>query len=153
MHMMLKNLMRWRDERLRITSAEHEIERVRELYAPRIAAAKHPPWDTYHQLVSEMFFELELSQSEIDQVQTNRRLREARHLDVPLPPKPKEGEENEDWRYSQVVGHVLTEEGHRRLRHEIADERELVRKPRLAWAAIVISSVSLLISLLNAVLS
>ena len=153
MNLMLRNIIRWRDERHRIVLAEHEIERVRDRYAPKIAAAKRPPWDTYHQIVSDMFFELELSQSEIDQVQTSRRLREARQFDVPLPPKPKDGEENDDWRYSQVVGHVLTDEGHRRLRHEIANERELVRKPRLAWAAIVISSVSLLISLLNAVLS
>lgn len=145
MHLLIKNIVRWRDERYQIIFAEHEIERLEAEFKPKIEAVRKPPWNDYQSLVSEYLFERNLQQAIIDDIETKRLIRAARRHGIPIPKRPMELEDNEFWEHSQV-GHILTLEGRRRLRHEVALEREMLRKPLVAWAAILISLVSLALS-------
>ena len=145
------DLLQWRDEKNQIAALALEIEHVYETHRPKISALKRPPWNNYQFAVSEMLAEIDPLQAELDGIETKRRLRRARKWGVPIPDRPKSGEENDMWKLSAFHEHVLSEQGHLFLRRETALEREIAQKPLISWAALAISVVSLSISALNAI--
>ncbi|PVB60801.1 hypothetical protein [Labrenzia sp. 011] len=154
MHLLIKNLLRYREERHQIISAQHETERLEDLYRPKIEAAKEKgsPWDDYRSILSEYHHEVGLPRQLIDEIETRQRVRSAQKYQIPIPKKPEVGEDSEYWESSMFGDHVLTLEGHRKLRHDIAAERELVQKPVLSWIAVSVSLFSLLLSFLSLLL-
>ncbi|WP_349363977.1 MAG: hypothetical protein ABL307_00940 [Roseitalea porphyridii] len=149
MHTGLTRLARWIREESELRSSEAEIDHLRRTYDPRIKAVTRPPWNERQALLAELFFELEFPESAIERIRTDRAIRRCRRYAIPIPDKPREGEENQDWNYSQIAGHLLTDRAHQRLRQEIAVERKMIREPVLAWIAIAISAFSLVVAIIS----
>jgi hypothetical protein len=150
METLFEKLGRWRDERNRISALSYEAQNIRDLHRPLIETAKSVSRDAFGGAIAEMQFELQIPEYEIDRLETSMRLREARRWGVPLPDRPNSGDSDDYWDYCYSMGdHVLSVKGHKYLRREIANEREIFQKPFLSWAAICISVVSLVVSALN----
>lgn len=145
-------LYRLRDERNRIAELGYEVEHVREMYEKSIAIAKLDSPEKYQQEIAAFWSELDISEQEISKLQTIRLLRRSRRWGVPVPDRPQGTDENEYWEHCHSVGgHALNVNGQKLLRREIAEEYELYSKPILAWAAIAISVISLVLSVLSAI--
>lgn len=142
-------IFRWRDERHEIANLTYEIEGIEQGYAVALEKARELGAQHYDSLHAEMRSFTRIPREKIDRIETAQRIRQARAYRVPLPPLADEGVH---WQWSLVTqGYHLTEEGHRYLRHEISREREIQFSPLMAWGALAISFVSLLISGLDAV--
>ncbi len=103
---------------------------------------------------SDYFSECDLIQSQIDEIETARIIRRAKAWGVPIPPSPKWSEEpvydDEYWDWSNIHGkYYLNAKGKALLRREAYTEMEMFYKPWLTWAALAISVISLVFSMLK----
>lgn len=105
----------------------------------------------YQQLYSEYRSYTEIPEGYRDAILTKVAVERALRWQAPLPPRDSGNfQDNEYWYWDRVVKrYLLTAAGHRFIRHEIAEEREIAYRPILAWAAIGISFLSLIVSLLK----
>ncbi|WP_146177364.1 hypothetical protein [Breoghania corrubedonensis] len=141
-------LVRRREQRC-ISNARAQIEKIEAHYRPKLAELRRPPWDEYHQLMAEYMDEIDIKQGKIDKIKTTRRIILAEKFDIPIPKQPSEMEDNEYWEHSKFYGHVLSLEGHKKLRHEIIREREIFWWPILVWLPISVSLFSLALSIIS----
>ena len=123
-----------------------EIDSTEMYYEELLKQAGPKGTDSYEGLVSEMFSQLDALLHELKQIETRHRLRVARYWGVPIPPWPDSDKKNQHWERSPYRAWVLSDEGHKHLRREIAVEVEIFAKPWLSWGAVVISVVSLVVA-------
>ena len=108
--------------------------------------------ELYHDLA---FWEWSLEDERADCLKRKLR-READRLHVGFPSYPVGDDhfaEDENWRHSMTVGHVLTTAGVARVRKEIREERTARRERFIAWAPVLTGLVTALIGLLGVVVA
>jgi len=102
-------------------------KRIRDKYDPLIEAAqKEKNERDYHSAVSEMMFELDLN-DEPELIRTERLLRRARRLGIPVPPKPAfdspERDNDQNWVFNQSNGNwFLSDAKELELRQQVRKE-------------------------------
>lgn len=110
--------------------------------------------DEWNLVYGEYDNDRDLLQSEIDEIETANSIRRAKAWGVPIPPRPIWSEEpvydDNYWDWSRVHGkYYLNAEGKALLRREAYAEMEMFYKPWLTWAALAISIISLVFSILK----
>jgi hypothetical protein len=125
----------WRAER----KAREKAKRIRETYQPRLETAKKKGAgaDEYQAVLAEYYFEQDLN-DEPERIRTERIIRKARKLGIPIPPKPAydsaEMEENESWRFNWATGNaVFTEKAEFVLVREIRKEEVERVQHQMRW--------------------
>jgi len=141
-----KDVLEWRDDRVKLCQLNEQIRETREAYADGIQKAASP--DARWQLYDELLTELEPYENEVEQIRTRGRLKAAHRLSVPIPDLPASNEDNDYWSGSMSRNHILTDKGHIILRKEIAAAQEIARKPIVEWGAVGISVLSLIVSII-----
>jgi hypothetical protein len=147
----IKKLLRWRDERNRLSHLIFEREDAQVKHEKLTKVAKEVSDEAYQYAMAERNTDLSMLDYQSDRLETKRLERKARELGVPIPTRPNGFDENEHWEMSIAGDHVLSVKGRMLLRREIALERELAQKPVLSWAAVTLSVLSLTISALNGI--
>jgi hypothetical protein len=145
----IANVARWNADRYKIIQLRHDLAYMDECFealkrTTRFKAgseeARKQYWDH--------FGERDLTQAELDELQSKRAVERARYWGVPLPQRPtRQREKTEFWDWSTVHGqHYLSEKGKMLLRRECSLEMEMFYKPWATWLAVGISSVALFVA-------
>jgi hypothetical protein len=142
--------MYWLDayrHRRKVTAILQAQEDFSQEFREKIKAAeKAKDRDTYDGLVSEMFFETDLSDNEVARLETTFLTREARRYMIPVPPL----KESDAWEESSVdARHYLTFAAMRDLRNRIREERRLRAEPVTIWLPLAIGLIGAVTGLVS----
>lgn len=150
--MLFEKLARSRDDRVRLAELEYEIEDLIKAFRAEVERrGLKEGTDAYESAYSGFHNDLDLLHAEINQIQTRRLLARAASWLVPIPPRPRAAEDDtEYWWWCRVHGtHYLTDRGRTHLRREVYQEIDLRYRQVPSWAALAISVISLVVSVLK----
>ncbi|TXH81188.1 MAG: hypothetical protein E6Q77_08645 [Rhizobium sp.] len=152
---LISPLLKWRDDRDRLTKLRFDLEDAHDEFQKEITAAKlkHGS-EEWERAYAGYDFQCDTIRADIDEIETAALIRRAREWGVPIPPRPFWSEEpvydDEYWDWSRIHGkYYLSAKGKALLRREAYAEMEMFYKPWLSWAALLISIVSLMFSVLK----
>ena len=130
-----------RSERIRLWYLERDLSALSRDYHREIEEARKGNGDR-QEIESRYAFEHNYTAEEMESIRTERLLRRARALRVPLPSRRPSGfnyeDEDENWSLGSAIGEwTLTQEGEARLRQSIREEEKASRENAAFWFGIV----------------
>jgi hypothetical protein len=142
-----------RSERLQMWYLERDLARLRRDYHREMAEARDSQSTADPQEIEARYTsESDLAREELESVRTERIIRRARALRVPLPslrPHAQAGDEN--WDLGSVMGQwTLTDEGQARLRRAIREEEKARRETAAFWIGILTGLIAVVTGLVGA---
>lgn len=149
---MIKRLLKWRDDRHTLARLKYELEDDDAKFQRAVKEHRlRRGSDEYEKLYWDHDNNRQLTEAEIDAIETKKAIDRAIAWDVPIPPVPRsEDEDDQYWHWCRVHGrYYLTDEGRALLRREAYAEMEMRFKPWLTWLAIGMSATSLIISVVK----
>lgn len=146
-----QEIWRYGDERQRLIQLKHQLTDLSEQMRRTTSGLKTRS-EAFQSAISEYGYEADLILSEIAEIETGQALRRAEKWRVPIPKRPfsEYGQDTDFWEWSSAHGrYYLTDFGLREVRKMVHDEREMMSRPVLSWAALGISVISLIVAALK----
>lgn len=144
----MKNISQWNARRYRLIQLRHELEDSERKFKIRTESLQ-PRSDEYERAYADYRADVDVIVADIGVIETLHSLKTAYYWGAPVPRHPQLPEtENEYWSWNSAVGGFhLTSKGLREIRHAVSAERDIYFRPLLAWVAIGISVLSLVVSI------
>jgi hypothetical protein len=145
-----------RSERLQMWYLERDQASLHHAYRREMAEARKPGGQgDPDEIQARYASEDSLSREELEGIRTERLVRRARQLRVPLPSSRPSGhndnDADENWDHGYMMGQwTLTNEGEGRLRRSIRDEEKARRETAASWLGIVSVPIAVLTALIGA---
>ncbi len=140
-------MIAWIREELKLRKWDRKAQEIRASYAEEIRkldAAKD--WNGRNGIISLSAFEASEYEDEAATIRSNRIVRRALRLSLPVPPKV---EDSGQWWQSQTYGTwALTNVGTYELRRAIRIEEKERREVWLAWGGMLVSVLSLVVAII-----
>lgn len=134
------------EERYRLIQLRHEMDRLSNSLRNETKGLQSSS-EEFGRLLGDFSNSIDLVVAEISEIETGQMLRRVEQWKIPLEPRPYSDASTEAWEWNRIHGrHYLTPLAMSRIRREAYQEWEMMTKPYLAWAAIAISIVSLIVS-------
>lgn len=149
---MISHIREWNEDRQTLIQLKHERAYIIQRFEEKKKTLKiRTGSEEDSRIYFDFRFDIDQIDAQIDQIESKKMLRRARKWGLPIPPKPNEyQQENEFWVWSDPhFEHYLSPEGKKILRRECFTEMEMFYKPWATWLAVGVSFLSLLISLLR----
>lgn len=140
-------MIAWLREEMRLRKLDKGGRAARALYSEVIHKLHEGgAWHEMNSLLSLSEFEASEYEDEADEIRSNRLVRRARRLSLPIAPKH---EDSDHWRESRYCGTwALTNIGIMELRRAIRQEKKERREAWMAWGGMLVSILSLVIAIL-----
>ena len=140
-------MIAWLREEMRLRKLDKGGRAARALYSEEIHKLHDGgDWHGRDSLLSLAKFEASEFEDEAEEIRSNRLVRLARRLSLPIPPKH---EDSDHWWESQYYGTwALTTYGTTELRRAIRQEKKERREVWMAWGGKLVSILSLVIAIL-----
>jgi len=140
-------MIAWLREEMRLWKLDKEGSAARALYSEEIHKLHEGgDWHRRDSLLSLAKFESSEYEDEAEEIRSNRLVRRAQRLSLPIPPKH---EDSDHWWESQYYGTwALTTYGTTELRKAIRQEKKERREVWMAWGGMLVSILSLVVAII-----
>jgi len=140
-------MIAWLREEMRLRKLDESGRAARALYSKEISKLEQGgDWRGMDSLLSLAKFEASEYEDEAEEIRSNRLIRRARRLSLPIPPKH---EDSDHWWESQYYGTwALTTYGTTELRKAIRQEKKERREVWMAWGGMLVSILSLVVAII-----
>ncbi|WP_421360272.1 hypothetical protein [Agrobacterium rosae] len=147
----IAEVRRYGEERQNLIQLRHSLDDLGRRMSDETAGLKTKS-DAFQKAISTYGHEADLILSEIAEMETRQAIIRAQRWRVPIPQRPygNRGQDTDFWEWSVAHGlYYLTDHGLREVRKMVHDEREMLSRPIITWAALAISVISLIVSALK----
>lgn len=145
----IKQLLKNNERRQNLIQLKHQLNHLSNEFSARTEGLKIGS-DEFQSLAASYGPDADEIISEIEQLETQRMLEKAERWSIAIPQRPYGYHNVADtnfWTKNHTHNaYYLTDEAKQIIRRQVFEEREMLTKPILSWAAIIIAVISLLVA-------
>lgn len=145
----IKKIHKNNERRYKLIQLKHELNHLSKTFFEQSEGLKTKS-DEFQSLFADFGANADFIISEIEQLETQQMLEKAEYWSIAIPQRPygsSDGMDTHFWKKNYTHHtYYLTDEGKQIIRRQVFEEREMMTKPILSWAAIVIAIISLIVA-------